>query len=225
MEETNPSHKFALAVDTEHSSFRFAIVAIYLVIAVITYLVLNAIMPEANLNILAIIVALVVAAILTQQVERILKARWPSGRVLAVSHDDRIHILQNESVQHEVNAQQQVNVLLWRFTISRRARVPKGWHMVACALEQDENYVAAYTLISPDAFDALKADQHFTMLISKKEQDKQQGGDLRLAGEQRRLHLAESNRWVSGAELSNDDFIAYIRYLQEQYPQWMRATL
>lgn len=225
MEQTNSPFKFNRAVDTEHNSFRFAIVAIYAVFTIIIYLILDAIMPEANLNIIAGIIALVIAAVLTQQVERTLKARWPSGRVLAVNQADKIQILQNDTVQHEVNGQQQVNVLLWRFTVSRRARVPKGWHMIACALEQDETYVPVYTLISPDAFDALKAEQHFTVLISPKEQAKQQGGDLRLAGEQRRLHLAESNRWNSGAEVSNDDFIAYIRYLQGQYPQWMQPIL
>lgn len=225
MEETKSPFKFTLAVDTEHSSFRFAIVAIYIAFSIVIYLVLNAIMPEANLNILAIIIALVISAVLTQQVERVLKARWPSGRILVIDHDDKIMLMQNQQVQHEINAQQQINVLLWRFAITRRARVPKGWHMVACALEQDEHYLAVYTLISPDAFNALNADQRFTVLVSKKDQAKQHGGDLRLAGEQRRLHLAESNRWVSGAEVSNDDFIAYIRYLQGQYPQWMQPIL
>ena len=133
--------------------------------------------------------------------------------------------------EQKIDAEKQVNVLLWRFTIKRRSRVPKGWYMVACALQQvdqEETYLAVYTFMSPDAFDALKTG-HFTMLVSQKESEKSEstrhGQDLRLMGEQRRLHAAESARWMNGAEMTNDDFINFIRQLQEQFPQWMPYAL
>src|SRR5690606_7750457 len=99
--------------------------------------------------------------------------------------------------------------------------------MVACALEQDDSYLPVYTFMSPEDCDLLKVPNHFTLLTSKKEQPDQTAGktDLRLAGEQRRLHTAENARWLNGAEMTKDDFIRYIRQLQEQFPQWMPSVL
>jgi hypothetical protein len=96
--------------------------------------------------------------------------------------------------------------------------------MVACALEQDETYMPVYTFLSPEQFDSLGAPGQFVMLQSKKERQRQ-GADMRLAGEQRRLHTAESARWMSGAEMTHEDFMSFIRHLQERFPQWMPSVI
>ena len=211
-------------VDTEHGALRLTIMFIFIAGWVVAYIVLNALIPNQGLNVIAMIGSFVITAVTTQQLERVLKQRWPSGRTIQL---DQSSIKLNDKANgQQIDAEKQVNVLLWRFAIKRRARVPKGWYMVACALEQNENYLPVYTFMSPDDFDALKTN-HFTLLISQKETEKAEAKrtDLRLMGEQRRLHTAESARWMNGAEMTKVDFVNYVRALQEQFPQWMPSVL
>lgn len=215
------------AVDTEHGALRLTIMGIFVAGWLIAYMIFNALIPNQGLNVIAIVISFVITALGTQQIERALKQRWPSGRTITLD-GSTIKLIDRNGGQ-EIDAEKQVNVLLWRFAIKRRSRVPKGWYMVACALqqvEQEETYLAVYTFMSPDAFDALKTG-HFTLLVSQKESEKAEGSrnDLRLMGEQRRLHMAEAARWMNGAEMTNDDFVKFIRQLQEQFPQWMPSVL
>lgn len=212
------------SVDAEHSGLRVSIVFIFIVIWIIVFSVLNSLMTSEGVNILAIVISFGATALLTQQVEKLLKMRWPSGRAVHVE-PGHIRIVRKNQVQHEIDPGQRVNVLLWRFKIARRSRVPKGWFMVACALEQEDHYIPVYTFMSPADFDSLNAGPHFPMLQSRKELEKEGRENMRLAGEQRRLHTAESVRWMEGAEMSNADFKQYIMRLQEQFPQWMPSVI
>jgi len=210
-------------VDPEHGALRISIVVIFIVSWIILFFVLSALIPSEGLNILAIVIGFAITAVFTQQVEKGLKSRWPSGRTIQI--DDRhIRVIKNSKVEHEIDAGQRVNVLLWRFKVARRSRVPKGWYMIACALEQDDSYIPIYTFMSPAEFDNLRASQHFTLLQSRKAL-KQDGGDVRLAGEQRRLHSAEHIRWLEGAEMDSEGFKKLLSHLQEQFPQWMPSVL
>ena len=108
----------------------------------------------------------------------------------------------------------------------RRSRVPKGWHMLACALEQDGRFLSVYTLISPAQFKNLEQAEKFTALQVKRDDDKsptRRGrDDMILAGEQRRLLLAENRRWTEGAEMSPDDFNRFLDQLAHMFPEWLR---
>ncbi|MEM6529263.1 MAG: hypothetical protein AAF653_13275, partial [Chloroflexota bacterium] len=106
-------------------------------------------------------------------------------------------------------------VLKWRFRISKRTRVPKGWYMVAVALEKDEEYIAVYTLMSPEVYKQFDPDTAFTML--EKPDKKATGDSLRLAGEQRRLHKMESVRWHEGVEMTNEHFMAYVQQVNRVF--------
>ena len=55
----------------------------------------------------------------------------------------------------------------------------------------------------------------------KGRRQRKEGGDLRLAGEQKRLHSAEQLRWLQGGEMSREDFVACLRHLHERFPSWM----
>ncbi|MAS33098.1 MAG: hypothetical protein CL610_03765 [Anaerolineaceae bacterium] len=212
------------SVDTEHGGLRISIVFIFVVAWAVVFAVLNSLLTSEGLNIIAMIVSFAITAVLTQQIERNLKRRWPSGRTVQVEND-HIRMMKKDKVEQEINTSQQVNVLLWRFKISRRARVPKGWFMVACALEQDDIYIPIYTFMSPADFEALDASYHFPLLQSKKELEREGRENMRLAGEQRRLHTAEQIRWMDGAEMSAEDFKQFIRRLQERFPQWMPSVI
>lgn len=208
-------------VDPEHGAFRLSMVLLFVVLLVASYIIVNLILPAQGINILGVILSLAATFLISQQVEGRLKQRWPSGRVVQV--DERgVRILNKDSLQTEIDAHQQVNVHMWRFKIDRRARVPKGWFVVACALEQENVYLPVYTFMSPEQVQQLKTAGLFTVLLGKKESEKQGvERDLRLAGQQRRLHIAENQRWMSGAEMSSQDFENFIARLQALFPKWM----
>jgi hypothetical protein len=212
------------SVDAEHSGLRISIVFIFIAIWAVIFFILNSLIASEGVNILAMVISFAVTALLTQQIEKLLKTRWPSGRAVEVE-PGHIRIVKRNQVQHEIDPGQRVNVLLWRFKIARRSRVPKGWYMVACALEQEDHYVPVYTFMSPIDFDKLNAAPHFPMLQSRKELEKEGRENMRLAGEQRRLHTAENIRWMEGAEMNNEDFKQFILRLQEQFPQWMPSVI
>lgn len=223
----NQNTPIKIAVDNEHGALRFVIIIIFIVGWLISYIILNAAIPNEGLNLIAIIVSFGITALVTQQIEKGLKKRWPSGRTVQIDQNS-IKIVDKDGKQQSIDGDQQVNVHLWRFAIKRRSRVPKGWYMIACALEQEDAYLPVYTFMSPEQFDGLKNNSQFTTLMSQKEASKSTGigqTDLRLAGEQRRLHTAENARWMNGAEMSAEDFQNFIQQLKTQFPQWMPSVL
>ena len=66
--------------------------------------------------------------------------------------------------------------------------------------------------------------EHFTLLEKLPKDDKEKVkavSSMRHAGEQRRLHEAEVDRSMFGAEVTLPQFIEYLEFLQKTYPQWM----
>ncbi len=216
---TSENKTLVIPVDSEHTALRLSMLGVIIALMVVSYIVLNLVIPAEGLNLIAIFGALAITYLGSQQIEQRLKNHWPSGRAVHVM-DEQIQVVTKGEAAHTIDAQQQVNVLLWCFEIKRRARVPKGWYMVACALEQEGTYLPAYTLISPNQYKELSMAQRFTLLASKKDLEKQER-DMRLAGQQRRLHMAEQARWMHGAEMSPSDFETYIAHLQVAFPKWM----
>ncbi len=233
--ESRPHDALRLPVDPEHAGLRLLVIAVFLGLAVLFYTLLDGAMPQAGpVNILALVAALLVSALLIQNLDGALKSRWPSGRRLEVT-SDAVRILLKDSVQHQINAAQHVNVLTWRFEIPRRARAPKGWFVVALSLEQDGTHIPVYTFVSPDDLPNLPLSKRFTLLKNSRQQAADQRAaaaaaaasataarqDLRLAGEERRLRNAESFRWEHGAEMKHEDFVTYVQTLQARFPSWM----
>lgn len=218
------SSPLTFPVDSDHGGLRLAVIVIFVVLLAAIYLLLNVFLPSDGFNILALIASLVVTYFALQQIEKRLKQRWPSGRVVEID-EQRVRLSSKGKVQEDIDAQQQVNALMWRFKIKRQSRVPKGWYVVACSLEQDNHYLSVYTFMSPQQFDQMTSARLFPELPSKKELEKQgMERDLRLAGQQRRLHTAESHRWIDGAEMSAQDFQTFITHLQTQFPRWMPSN-
>jgi hypothetical protein len=209
-------------VDPEHGAKRLTIVATFVCGWILGFAILNTLIPGSGLNIIAVLGGFAVTAAATWVAERILRQRWPSGRTVEV-REDIIETRKSGVVQQHIDGSKHVNVLLWRFKIRRRSRVPKGWFVVACGLEQENNYLSVYTFMSPEQVNPPQIGNRFKTLLGVKEA---QGNnqDLRLAGEQRRLRMAEEQRWMHGAEMSNADFEAYLTQLQKQFPKWMPST-
>ncbi|MCB9453402.1 MAG: hypothetical protein H6672_18375 [Anaerolineaceae bacterium] len=209
-------------VDPEHGAFRLSMLGIFFLLMVVTFFIMSLFISDSGLSLIALIVSFAVAAIVSRQIESRLQARWPSGRALKIDQSG-IALLKKETVESEVNAHEPMSILLWRFPIKRRTRVPKGWFVIGCAVEQDDRYLPVYTFMSPQDTDTLNTTMRVPVLVSEKETKKAVPGQdsLRLAGEQRRLRQAETHRWTNGAEMSNEDFRQYLERLNEQFPQWM----
>jgi len=219
VDSTIENTSLSFSVDPEHGRLRLSIVLIFVIGWIAGFIVFNSLIPGGGLNIAAGLVSFALAAGLTWLAERLLKARWPSGRTVAID-GDAVQILNRGVIQHQIDASRHVNVLMWRFKIKRRSRVPKGWFVVACALEQDNNYLTVYTFMPPQQANVPGVANRFKLLLANKDA----GQDLRLAGEQRRLRIAEEQRWMHGAEMRTPDFESFLARLQRQFPKWMPAN-
>lgn len=223
-EETFPNaDKLVLPVDAEHTGIRaagcttmvLAFVGLFMIFGYIGYF------PA----IVAILTSLVLAAATSYVLEKYLKQRWPSGRTLEIE-DEAIAIRKNGETQRKIDPQQHVNVLTWNFTVKRSSRVKKGWHVLGMSLEQDGEFIPVYTFASPEDFGDFPLSEHFTKLVKddKKDKDKDKSKpavNIRQAGEQRRLHQAEYDRGINGAEITFSQFKTYLEFLQKNYHKWM----
>lgn len=206
------------ALDPEHGGLRLVMLLGFLAVWALVFLAGQALLAMEAAVIISLVAGFAVAALAARRSEGWLRQRWPSGRSVAVA-DRQILLRRRDREEETLASDQEVNVLTWCFRISRRSRVPKGWYMVACALEQDERYIPVYAFFSPGDFEELTNRRYFTELQGRKQ--RRQGGDLRLAGEQKRLHAAEQLRWMQGGEMSREDFTAFLRFLHERFPAWM----
>lgn len=210
------------AVDSEHGALRLSVVLLFIATWIVVYAIANALISSEGFNLIAIIIAFVVSALIARASEKTLQQRWPSGRIVELD-ENGVRVLSKGTVQNDIHASEPFSVLLWRFQTKRRSRVPKGWFVIACALEQDDNYLAVYTFASPELAEPLQQKYRFTTLASEKEataKDTRQDS-LRFAGEQRRLRLAETFRWNHGAEMSLQDFEQFLTRIDGQFSQWM----
>jgi hypothetical protein len=207
-----------LPVDPEHGMLRLVVMATFIVSGIGSYLVLNVILSQVPfISLIGIGAAVVIAMVTTRGVEAGLKRRWPSGRAFEID-GNTLRLTTGSQITREIDGSQHVNVLTWRFTISRRTRVAKGWYVVALALMQDDIYLPLYTFMSPEDFNAFALNEHFTVLAPSKSPEQ---SDLRLAGQQRRLRTAEYARWNEGAELTKADFQTAVTAMQATFPAWM----
>lgn len=205
-------------VDPEHGLLRLIVMLTFIISGIGSYLLLNIVLGQIPfINLIAIGLAIAIAMLTTRAVESGMKRRWPSGRYFEIA-GDKLRLGSGSRVSREIDGSQHVNVMAWRFTITKRTRVPKGWYVVALAMMQDDLYLPLYTFISPEDFEAMPLSEHFTVLTPTKSKEQ---GDLRLAGQQRRLRTAEYARWNEGAELTKLDFDQVVATLREKFPIWM----
>ncbi len=209
-----------LRVDPEHNGLRLGTVGLFVIVMVVTFFIANAVISSDGFNILAGLIGFGLAAIVTRLSDPFLKRMWPSKRGLQLDADGARMTLNNET-QANIGAGATANVHYWKFKIPRRGRMPRGWYVVACALQQNDTYLAVYTFASPAQTEALSKIKQFTELHSEKgKPSAAKAESLRLAGEQRRLRLAEEQRWHDGGELTITDFETFINRLNELYVRW-----
>lgn len=211
-----------IPVDREHGALRLAVVVIFVAAWAVSFIVLSAVIPNEGFSLLAVLVGFGIAYGVTALTERVLKTRWPSGRVVEVDKGG-VKLMLRGKLQQEMMSEDPVSTVLWTFKISKRARVPKGWSMLACGLEYEGQYLTVYTFMSPSQLEGYEmAEQHKKLIAKRKgKSDADAREDLRVAGEQRRLRDAENNRWMFGAEMTPPDFITFVSRIKNQFPEWM----
>lgn len=212
--------KFSVPVDPEHAALRLAIIVVFFGAAILGYVVTNTVLQGEGFNIIALVVGIAAGIGGMQVIDSVFKSRWPSGRTLEIE-GSKIRLALRGKVQREIDGDQHVNVMMWRFDIKRRARAPKGWFVIALALMQDDLYIPVYTFISPEEFKALPLHEQYVKLSARKDPDHER--DMRVAGQQRRLLNAEAARWNEGAEVVRADFEAFVARLRSEFPTWMPA--
>lgn len=211
--------KLVIPLDKEHGALRLAIMAVFIVSWIVLFIILSALIPNDGFSLLAIILGFAGAYLTTALAERYLRGRWTSGRVIEVDVDG-IRMKRGSALEGEVLSEDPAAILLWRFTVNRRSRVPKGHSVFACAVQYEAEFLPVYTFLSPKQVDSFPDADRFTKLVSAKQAS---GGreDLRLAGEQRRLREAENHRWGHGGEMTSDDFLTFYSRLKAQYSAWL----
>ncbi len=151
--------------------------------------------------------------------EKGLNAVWVSDRFVHVS-STRIAFVFGGKESRSIDPTEKINVTAWHFTTRRRSRVPKGWIVAGFSLEQDDVYLPVYALIPPDELEKLESVALYRELKGSR-RDYKATEDVRLAGEQRRLLMAETARSIDGVEMDPEHLDLLILHLQVHFPGWM----
>jgi hypothetical protein len=214
--------QLVIPVDNEHGAIRLTVIFVFIAVWVISVIVVSALISADGLGLLPILLGFPIAYGVTALLERFLKQHWPSGRVVQLDSDG-VRLIRRGQLQEQILSEDPATATLWTFKISKRARVPKGWSMLACAIQFENASLTIYTFMSPRQVEAFSMASHFKKLIAqrkgKSKDDMRE--DLRLAGEQRRLRDAENYRWMFGAEMTPPDFITYLNRLNTEFSEWM----
>ncbi|MCY4008510.1 MAG: hypothetical protein OXF22_02005 [Anaerolineaceae bacterium] len=204
-----------LHVDQEHRALQAAIIIGFFLSALVSYWIIQTIISSAGINLIAAALALVIGFLVSKGMEAWLKGRWRSGRRLYLSAD-RFYTQKGRRTEHEIDANEDFDLLFWRFTVKRAGRIPKGWYLLSCAFHQSGNYLPVYSFMSAEEFDNFPQSERFVELAPKK--NIAADDNFQLVGLQKRLHTAEVFRWNEGAELSKDDFRSFMARLMQQFP-------
>lgn len=213
-------------LDPEHWKLRAAVLGAFFATGFVVMVLISALFPSPTLNLLGVIAAIVAGYLGSALAERTLKGRWHSGRALQVSTDS-LRLMRGGIVEQEVPLTTTVTPLRWKFRISKRARVPKGWWMYACSLAGEGEQITVYTFLPPEEAETFARDGQFSRLLNKKERGKtavDAPQNLRQAGEERRLREAEEHRWLAGAEMTPRDFMDFLDRMDRYFEEWAPIT-
>lgn len=197
-----------LEVDREHRALQATVMLSFFIGAALIYLLVSLIMRVDGINLIAAAASFLGGFLVSRALEMGMRDRWPSGRRLYLE-DSHYLLKKRMKLQQEIRVQETATTLFWRFRVKRGGRIPKGWFLVSCAIEQEGDYLAAYTFMPEDEYEEMPLAERFIELAPRKKLA--EDGDFRLLGQQKRLHTAEVFRWNEGAELNRDDFRTYIQ--------------
>lgn len=209
-------------LDPEHWKLRLVVFGSFFAVAFAIILLASALLSSESISIIGVLAGLIGGYLASALAERLLKGRWHSSRSLRLSNDG-VRLLKGGSVEQAVPFASTVTPLRWKFEITKRARVPKGWWMYACSLTAGDGQVTVFTFISPKDNEQFSRAAQFTRLYGRKEREKLASSspqNLRQAGEERRLREAEDHRWLLGGEMTFSDFCDLLDRLDHLFQEW-----
>lgn len=177
----------------------------------------NQIDPTFPYLCLSLPLAIVLAAVLANISDRVIKPYWGSGRVLQVSQDaiimhDRRRLPPREK---RISIEDYVEVKTWYFVVNKGTRVPKGWYCASLFLKQNDEKLTVYAFINPKtATENPTFRDYFTHLLPRKKREALVATDPQLATRMSMLRELEGSRWFEGAELQEEDFWAVVMLLE-----------
>lgn len=219
---TKPELPMTILVDTEHIGVRL-LIPILAILGIVVGIVLSGAVQTilgdlVSVWCVAMGLAVILAVVLTQIGERLIKPLWPSGRYLTLAQDGL-------TLQHRKRSRQHLDVHLqwavpptvhgWYWELAKRkSRVQQGWYCMAVRLSEGEQYVTVYTFMPPTDAEALpRFREGFVQLLPKADREKLTASDPRRAAIQTRYKEFEGERWFDGAEIAADDFAILINVI------------
>lgn len=208
-----------LQVDPVPSVINLYTFLIFIAAGIGGYLFTASVFEMGLCSVLAIFIGLIFGAGVSYIAERVLRTVIVSNRFIRIAADRISFVFGGQEVRH-IDPRDDVNVTAWQFVTKRRSRVPKGWHVIALGLEQDEVFLPLYALISPEDFEAMETADFYRELTGSRK-DYKVDQDVRLAGEQRRILMNETARSIDGVEIRPHDLETLIDQLRARFPGWM----
>jgi hypothetical protein len=206
-------------VDIEHAGIRLALPVIMVLAFIGAFVIFgNLFAVESPVSCLPIAGGVVAAIFATMIGDNLLKRIWRSPRSVTIS-PSAIEYTDKQAQNPTIRMawDDRINALAWRFTVKRgSARVPKGWVMLGCQLTQDEHRLTLYAFL-PEKDAAAPEYKAFTQLVPRADVEKL---PLREANRQRRLLIAEDERWQGGAEIPRAHFAGFVSALSQNIPDW-----
>jgi hypothetical protein len=216
-----------IKIDTEHANTRFIVPVLAFGLVLAIHLVglpalKNQLGENASVSPTCVMLFIDILIFLAAwyALERIIRRLRPSQRFATLSGSALVvtDARRRPPTVTRIAWDKTVNIKAWKFPITRRTRVPKGWYCMALYLLQDEDEAILYTFMPPQQAETAIGYHNFVQLHPRR--NAPSNTDLATMGEQRRLLKLEDLRWQDGAELSPADFNAVLAALQRRVPAW-----
>lgn len=173
-------------------------------------------------------------------VEHFLRKNWSSGMRFELTgselHFERDASANGSPLSIAIDFDQRVNLTCWFFKLigypkaGRERLVSDKWLCLACQMQQDDKRLIAFTYVPPEKaqewFNAQNLDEPFHEIsltwLYREAGKRRLGATTRpeipvdmLTGPDGRYWIAERRRWEEGLELSEDDFVTLIDFVEQ----------
>ncbi len=191
-----------IKVDTEQFSVRFLVPTIAIGLTLITHF-LSRYLFEEVLNVdfsaecIIIPLDLIVLVLAAYSTEGFLKLVMPSRREATLG-DQALILIDGRKRPPQITQiewEQEIEIQAWRFEVTKRTRVPKGWYCLALHFAQNGDEAIVYGFLSPDDAEKVPGFHQFIRLRPRKETVS--STDLNASAHQRRL-LKFEDRSLAG---------------------------
>jgi hypothetical protein len=192
-------------------------------------------------TVISCIVSIPIALGCAWLVEEYLKKTWSSGQELELNDEGvRFESGKTEDGSQDIRQiyfDKRLNLTNWYFKLKgypkagRERRVSDKWYCLANQIQQDGERIITFTYLSPEEAvdwlaneDLVEPFHQISLAQAYKDSgtrrwstpDRPKVSSEMLAGADGRYWIAERRRWDEGLELTADDFVTFMKQLQEK---------